>query len=579
MSSDNNQLHLHNEESFQNSMNLNVNSINNNTNLKNLYQSIGTRVSRLREINEEYEKKIKTQNSDLLKLDEKIKQKEDLLNQIRFHKSNLTRGFSETQLEEMKDTSLSKFYNKDKLKVSIKASEDFFNQKYDELLLTNNLSMKINENHIQNDPSIKKIYIEKERELSELQNKLNSIVRKTETVKKEIDGLRLENYKNTINLNDLMTRKSSQSQEMEKISNEANRYLKEKENVNKELVDLNEKIDSQKVSYDNKMKELNKMIENTKKMKEFHETLAVEKFSKTSTNMSNNYNNYNNNEVNINKMKKSVNIIDEENKVLFELENQLKAKKKISVHMNFNRFILMKKQNMLKEIIKKVKTQTGIESLDKLSDYLELSSKTNKLFENDLHNLNEQKMEIERKIEEMKGEIKMTQEKVNDCSTEKFEYIEKLRIEMENEEKNKETYNRKLYTLNRLIDIISKAFQEICRRLSIGEEDDKPELSSSEELITRCMDVLEKKINQIVQLNQDPIKDNKIEEMISTDEKNSNKLSLIQKTMENIYNEESIRNFYVNKSVNVSNGNELKVNAKNMVENYMKKFADKINIG
>ena len=49
------------------------------SNLKNLYENIGTRVSKLREINDEYEKKILEQENEIKLLDERIKKKKDLL--------------------------------------------------------------------------------------------------------------------------------------------------------------------------------------------------------------------------------------------------------------------------------------------------------------------------------------------------------------------------------------------------------------------------------------------------------------------------------------------------------------------
>lgn len=540
-------------------------------NLKNLYQSIGTRVSRLREVNEAYEKKIAEQNEELKQVEEKIKRKEQLLEEIRFHKGNLVRGFDEAQLSELKADGTSKLYNKDKMVSSVKESEEFFNKKYQEMVNSKEFSMKINSNHIQNDPGLKKIYVEKERELSDLQNKLNSIVKKTDLVKKDIDALRLENHKNSTNLKDLLEKKKAQTDEMDRISEEANKYLKEKGNVNKELIELNEKIDNQKLTYENKMKELNKMIDNTKKMKEFHETLAIEKFSKTSNNFKKN-----NITTDYDSNKKSINIIQEETQILEDLENQLKAKKKISVYLNFNRFILLKKQNQLKEVIKKVRNQTGIENLDKLSEYLELSSKTNKLFETDLKTLSEQKMEIEEKINLMRIEIQNTQAKVNDTSTKKFEYINALKEELEQEEKNKENYNKRLYTLNRIIDIISKGFKDICLKLNFSEELQKSDLDSSESVLTKCMDLLEKKIIEIIQLNQDPLKENNLEGILNNDE-NKNKLAIIEKAMENIYIEEPTKNMYYGKNVMVSS-NEVKSNAKQMVESYLKKY-DKISFG
>ena len=66
---------------------------------------------------------------------------------------------------------------------------------------------------------------------------------------------------------------------MNKISEEANLYLKKKSTINEELINLNKQIDNDKKEHETKMQELNKMIDNTKKIKEFHETMAFEKFA------------------------------------------------------------------------------------------------------------------------------------------------------------------------------------------------------------------------------------------------------------------------------------------------------------
>ena len=47
--------------------------------LKNLYENVGTRVSKLREINDNYEIKIKEQENEIKKLDEQIKEKRYIL--------------------------------------------------------------------------------------------------------------------------------------------------------------------------------------------------------------------------------------------------------------------------------------------------------------------------------------------------------------------------------------------------------------------------------------------------------------------------------------------------------------------
>ena len=76
-----------------------------------------------------------------------------------------------------------------------------------------------------------------------------------------------------------------------------------------------------------------------------------------------------------------------------------------------------------------MKKETGIDNLDKLSSDLQLSTKTNSLFENDLVNLEKQKKELEDKIEIKKKEIKNAYNILNDTSTKKNEYMEKLEKE------------------------------------------------------------------------------------------------------------------------------------------------------
>lgn len=391
-------------------------------NKKNLYQNIGTRVSKLREINENYQVKIKSQEEELKLLDERIKAKMNLL---------------QTEMRDQK-----------KLQ-----DPNWVNEKYNEMVNKNQIKLRININHVNNDPALKKIYNEKQAEVSSLQNKLNNLTKKTEHMKSEINVLRIENHKHKTNLEQIITKKDGQSKEMDKISEEANRFLKEKGTINKELVELNEKIDNQKVSYENKMGELNKMIDNTKKIKEFHETLALERFSKTTFRNSENGN-------------KPTNKISEEQNKLADLNKELKRKKEQTVYLNFCRIILLKKQQELNNIIEKVKTETGVENLDKLSKYLELSTKTNKLFETDLKSLNEQKKTLQKQIEDIKEETQKAECILNDTSTKKFEYLDKLKVDLEKEESIKEKLNKKLYTLNRVIELMSKGFKEICTKLN-----------------------------------------------------------------------------------------------------------------
>lgn len=139
-------------------------------NLKNLYQNIGTRVSKLREINDVYQKKIKGQKDEMSKLDEEIKKKEELLNEIR----------------EAKAKNNSEYFKNLKKEGKVK------------------LTMDITINHIKNDPELNKIIKKYENQCGELKNKLNSLHNNTEAIRKNIDTLRLENLKLNQNLQDLV---------------------------------------------------------------------------------------------------------------------------------------------------------------------------------------------------------------------------------------------------------------------------------------------------------------------------------------------------------------------------------------
>jgi len=135
-----------------------------------LYQNIGTRVSKLREVNDTYQKKIKNQKEEMNKLDEEIKVKEQLLNDIRDAKAKNNNEFFKNLKKEGK----------------VK------------------LTMDITINHIKNDPELNKIIKKYENQCGELKNKLNSLHNNTESIRKNIDTLRLENLKLNQNLQDLV---------------------------------------------------------------------------------------------------------------------------------------------------------------------------------------------------------------------------------------------------------------------------------------------------------------------------------------------------------------------------------------
>ena len=138
--------------------------------LKNLYENVGTRVSKLREINDNYEIKIKEQENEIKKLDEQIKEKRYILE----HDMRGQGG------------------KKDEIKLH---DSKWVNDLYKKLLEDGEIKMQINQNHIQNDPALKKAYQQKESELSQLKNHLNNLIKKTEHIKNEINILRIENNK------------------------------------------------------------------------------------------------------------------------------------------------------------------------------------------------------------------------------------------------------------------------------------------------------------------------------------------------------------------------------------------------
>ena len=502
--------------------------------LKNLYENVGTRVSKLREINDNYEIKIKEQENEIKKLDEQIKEKRYILE----HDMRGQGG------------------KKDEIKLH---DSKWVNDLYKKLLEDGEIKMQINQNHIQNDPALKKAYQQKESELSQLKNHLNNLIKKTEHIKNEINILRIENNKHQKNLDLILEKKEKQNKEMNKISEEANRYLLKKGTINEELIKLNKKIDQEKLEHESKMQELTKMIDNTKKIKEFHETLAFEKFSNNNA-----YRQANN----VSPGKKPTSKMAEEQQKLKDKEIELINTKKKTVHLNFCKLVLLKKQSELNKIIEKVKKETGIDNLDKLSSDLQLSTKTNSLFENDLVNLEKQKKELEENIEVKKKEIKNAYNILNDTSIKKNEYMEKLEKELKDEEAKKDLLNRRLYSLNRMIELMSKGFKNICEKLNFFDKDLTFESDTPEGILTKCMDFLERKMTEIIQLNTDPLK-----ETIATDNDETKQMQMIKNISDSMNREEHIKMIDKKKIVP---GNfslkEIKEISNDMVNSYLKKY-------
>jgi hypothetical protein len=307
------------------------------------------------------------------------------------------------------------------------------------------------------------------------------------------------------------------------------------------------------------MQELSKMIDNTKKIKEFHETLAFEKFSN---------NNAYRQGSGASPGKKPTSKMAEEQQKLKDKEIELINTKKKTVHLNFCKLVLLKKQSELNKIIEKVKKETGIDNLDKLSSDLQLSTKTNSLFENDLINLEKQKKELEENIEVKKKEIKNAYNILNDTSIKKNEYMEKLEKELKDEEAKKDLLNRRLYSLNRMIELMSKGFKNICEKLNFFDKDLTFESDTPEGILTKCMDFLERKMTEIIQLNTDPLK-----ETIATDNDETKQMQMIKKISDSMNREEHIKMIDKKKIVP---GNfslkEIKEISNDMVNSYLKKY-------
>lgn len=432
--SNNNSMHRESMKSSVVDLLISKNSDPKNKNLKNLYQNIGSRVSKLRELNDSLIGKLKNQKQDLFVYEERLQEKLKYLESLREAKLN----------------------NK----------KEVFNEKYKELISKNAIDLKIHYNHILYDGELKKIYEENEKEVSNLRNKLNGLVSNSKDIKDKINMYRIENNKLEVNLSEIIIKKEARAKAMDEMAKEANMYLMEKDFVNKEIIELNEKIDEQKENHSNKVFEIKQMIDNTKKIKQFQENFAIEKFSNTNPNNLNKRNNGNSNS-----SPKSDNSLNTTNKISEEqlkldgLNLDLKKRKAIHAYLNFSKFVYWKKQQKLQLMVQEVRAKTGCENMDKLSEYLAMSTKTNKLFEKDLEKLNEDKIAIEKSISEIRVKLANSKCLLDDTSSKKFEYMEKLRHDIEKENIIKDMMNRKLYNLNRVVDLLAIGLKKICSNI------------------------------------------------------------------------------------------------------------------
>jgi len=229
----------------------------------------------------------------------------------------------------------------------------------------------------------------------------------------------------------------------------------------------------------------------------------------------------------------------------------------------------LKKQKELNNIIEKVKSQTGIENLDKLSEYLELSSKTNKLFETDLKKLNEHKEGLEKQIDKVKEEIQQCQCILMDTSSKKESYQKKLMDELKKEEDKRASLNKKFHSMNVLIDILSRVLKNLCNNLKYNETEPSIETESKEKSMMKYMDFLEKKLIEIIQLNTDNLK----EDIIMPENDNEN-MKVVNKMLDKIVklDKESAVKFLDNKKPKDFTYKDIKESAEEFINVLKKKI-------
>ncbi len=110
-----------------------------------------------------------------------------------------------------------------------------------------------------------------------------------------------------------------------------------------------------------------------------------------------------------------------------------------------------------------------------------MSTKTNSLIEIDIKSLNQQKIELEKEIIRVKQEYLTSECLLNDTSSKKLEYLEKIKLDLKNEENLKIEIDKKLFTINRVIDVLSVGFKKICKILKLfdSEVDQEAEVNNN----------------------------------------------------------------------------------------------------
>ena len=119
---------------------------------------------------------------------------------------------------------------------------------------------------------------------------------------------------------------------------------------------------------------------------------------------------------------------------------------------------------------------------------------------------------------------------------------------------------------------MSVGFKNICEKLNFFDNNLKFDSETPEGTLTKCMDFLEKKMVEIIQLNTDPLK-----ETIATNNDETKQMLMIKKISDSMNKEEHIKMFDKKKIIP---GNfslkEIKEISNDMVNSYLKKY-EKIN--
>ena len=126
-----------------------------------------------------------------------------------------------------------------------------------------------------------------------------------------------------------------------------------------------------------------------------------------------------------------------------------------------------------------------------------------------------------------------------------------------------------------MIDLMSKSFKNICEKINFFDKNIVFDSENSEKTLTNCMNFLERKIVEIIQLNTDPLK-----ETNQTENEENKNMIVIKKIRDGMNHEEHEKMFEKIKNYQVNSGNsislkDIKELSKDMVNAYIKKY-DKI---